>query len=103
MGAGVVIARYYGARKAQEGEKAVHTLVAFGLVAGVVLTVVGMSATPYILRWMGTPETVLSNSVLYFRIYFLKQTGFTILTDKRYERSRATIEGKRRKCRLELY
>ncbi len=78
MGAGVVIARYYGARKSEEVEKAVHTLVAFGLVAGVVLTIVGMLGTPYILQWMGTPESVLSNSVLYFRIYFAGSLGFVM-------------------------
>ena len=64
MGAGVVIARYYGARKKEEVSRAVHTLVAFGLAAGVVLTLVGVLATPFILRWMGTPESVLPNSVL---------------------------------------
>lgn len=78
MGAGVVIARYFGARKLEELEKAVHTLVAFGLVAGVVLTVVGMLATPYILQWMGTPESVLPNSILYFRIYFAGSLGFVM-------------------------
>lgn len=78
MGAGVVIARYYGARKKEEVEKAVHTLVAFGLVAGVLLTLIGMGFTPYILQWMGTPEAVLPNSVLYFRIYFAGSLGFVM-------------------------
>lgn len=78
IGAGVVIARYFGARRLDELEKAVHTLVAFGLVAGVVLTVVGMMATPYILQWMGTPESVLPNSILYFRIYFAGSLGFVM-------------------------
>lgn len=78
MGAGVVIARYYGARKLEEVEKAVHTLVAFGLIAGVVLTVLGMFSTPYILRLMGTPANVLPNSVMYFRIYFAGSVGFVM-------------------------
>lgn len=78
MGAGVVIARYYGARKKEEVSRAVHTLVAFGLAAGVVLTLVGVLATPFILRWMGTPESVLPNSVLYFRIYFAGSLGFVM-------------------------
>ena len=34
MGAGVVIARYYGAKKRDCLQKAIHTTVAFGLVAG---------------------------------------------------------------------
>lgn len=78
MGAGVVIARYYGARKPEEVSKAVHTLAAFGLTAGIVLTLVGVMLTPYILRWMGTPESVLPNSILYFRIYFAGSLGFVM-------------------------
>lgn len=78
MGAGVVIARFYGARKMDMVKKAVHTLVAFGLVAGVTLTVLGMTFTPHILRWMGTPADVLPNSVLYFRVYFAGSLGFVM-------------------------
>lgn len=78
MGAGVVIARYYGARKPEEVSKAVHTLAAFGLAAGLVLTLAGVLLTPYILRWMGTPESVLPNSILYFRIYFSGSLGFVM-------------------------
>lgn len=78
LGAGVVIARYYGAKKYELVEKAVHTLVAFGLVAGVVLTVIGMTFTPHILRLMGTPENVLPNSIVYFRVYFAGSLGFVM-------------------------
>ena len=42
LGAGVVIARYYGARQTERLQTAIHTTVAFGLAAGVVLTAVGM-------------------------------------------------------------
>ena len=70
MGAGVVIARYYGARDYQNMRLAIHTDVAFGLVAGVALTVVGVTFTPTILKWMGTPEEVLPQSIAYFCYYF---------------------------------
>ena len=70
MGAGVVIAKYFGAKDERGVYLAVHTDVAFGLVAGVVLTVLGVAFTPTILRWMKTPENVLPNSIIYFRIYF---------------------------------
>lgn len=69
-GAGVVISRYYGARDEQNLSVAVHTTVAFGLTAGLVLTAVGVWLTPQFLQWMGTPESVLPNSITYFRIYF---------------------------------
>ncbi len=78
MGAGVVIARYYGARSGKEVSLAVHTLTAFGLAAGVALTIAGVLVTPQILRWMGTPESVFPNSVLYFRIYFAGSLGFVM-------------------------
>ena len=71
MGAGVVISRYYGAGEHEKVSRAVHTNVAFGLVSGTVLTIVGMAATPVILRWMGTAPEVLPNSISYFRYYFL--------------------------------
>ena len=70
MGAGVVIARAFGARQYQSMGKAIHTAIAFGLVAGLLLTVVGVALTPLILQWMGTPEEVLPQSILYFRYYF---------------------------------
>ena len=70
MGAGVIIARYYGAKDYEAMGKAIHTAVAFGLVTGLVLTVVGVVMTPMILRWMGTPAEVLPESISYFRYYF---------------------------------
>ena len=69
-GASVVISRYYGARDDAGVRTAVHTTVAFGLVAGVITTIAGVLLTPRLLIWMGTPESVLPNSILYFRIYF---------------------------------
>lgn len=70
VGAGVVVSRYYGARQYEEMRATIHTTIAFGLIAGAVLTVVGVAVTPVILRWMRTPESVMDSSVLYFRIYF---------------------------------
>ncbi|MCI5957130.1 MAG: MATE family efflux transporter [Clostridiales bacterium] len=69
-GASVVISRYFGARDEKNVTVAVHTTVAFGLTAGVVITIVGTLLTPHLLMWMGTPESVLPNSIAYFRIYF---------------------------------
>lgn len=70
VGAGVVVSRYYGAKQYEEMRATIHTTIAFGLISGVVLTVVGVLITPLILQWMQTPESVMESSVLYFRIYF---------------------------------
>ena len=71
MGAGVVIARAYGAEDYEEMSKTIHTAIAFGLVTGALLTVFGVALTPTILRWMGTPKEVLPQSIEYFRYFFL--------------------------------
>ena len=70
MGAGVVIARHYGANQYDPMRKAIHTAIAFGLVTGILLTIAGTTFTPTILRWMDTPEDVLPQSISYFRWYF---------------------------------
>ena len=78
MGAGVVIARYFGAKDYEHMSKAIHTTVAFGLFAGIALTILGMLLAPQILIWMGTPENVMPDSVAYFRIYFLGSLGLVM-------------------------
>ena len=70
MGAGVIIARCFGARDFAAMRRAIHTDVAFGLVAGIALSVIGVVFSPTILRWMGTPAEVLPESISYFRLYF---------------------------------
>ena len=69
MGAGVLIAKSFGAKDYDTLKRAMHTDVAFGLTAGTLLTVLGVALTPTILRWMNTPETVLPQSISYFRYY----------------------------------
>ncbi len=75
MGAGVVIARYYGAKNTEKLQSAIHTTVALGLAAGLALTVIGMYLAPKILVLMGTPAKVLPESVSYFRTYFAGSMG----------------------------
>lgn len=78
IGAGVVIARYFGAGDEENMDRAIHTTVAFGLAAGVVMTVVGMALSPQILILMATPENVMVNSVAYLRLYFAGSLGFVM-------------------------
>ena len=70
VGAGVVISRYFGAKETGKMQLAIHTNIAFNLVVSVVLTVIGTTLTPGILRLMGTPAEVMDLSVEYIRIYF---------------------------------
>ena len=77
-GSGVLISRYFGSREFDKLEKAVHTNVAFSLVAGLLMTVFGVFFTPTLLRWMGTPEDVMELSVTYIRIFFAGSLGLVL-------------------------
>lgn len=78
IGAGVIIARYYGARQIDELQRAIHTAIAFGILCGLLLTAIGILAAPVLLVWMKTPADVLPNSVLYFRIYYMGSLAFVL-------------------------
>ena len=69
LGGSIIISRHYGAQEKDLVDKAIHTTVCFSLFLSVLLTVLGVAFTPTLLRWMGTPENVMPNSVLYFRVY----------------------------------
>ncbi|MEY8353688.1 MATE family efflux transporter [Lachnospiraceae bacterium 54-53] len=69
-GAGVIISQYYGAKEDEKLHWAVHTSIALSLIGGVILTVIGVLMSPLLLRWMGTPEEVMPNSVAFLRIFF---------------------------------
>ena len=69
MGAGVIIAKFFGARDYPAMNRAIHTDIAFGLASGAFLTVFGVLFTPTILAWMQTPAEVMPESVAYFRWY----------------------------------
>lgn len=78
VGASVIISRCFGANDKKGVEDAIHTTIVFALGAGVILTIAGISFTPTILCWMGTPENVMPNSVTYFRIYCMGIVGMVL-------------------------
>ena len=77
-GAGVVIAQYYGAKRQEDVSKAVHTAMAMTLLMGVLFTVLGLWMTPFMLRFMKTPDSVMPQSTTYLTIYFGGMMGLLI-------------------------
>jgi putative MATE family efflux protein len=69
-GATVIISQYYGAKREDMVGYAVHTAIAFSLVGGLVMMLIGIPLAPEVLRAMNTPEDVLEPAILYIRIYF---------------------------------
>ncbi len=78
IGASVIISKCFGAKDKEGVDDAIHTTVVFALIAGAALTVFGVAFTPTILRWMGTPENVMPQSVSYFRIYCMGLIGMVL-------------------------
>lgn len=78
MGSGVLVAKNYGAKNYETMSRAIHNSIALALISGLLLTILGMTTTPYLLQLMGTPSEVMPNSVIYFRIYFLGSVPFVL-------------------------
>ncbi len=78
IGAGVVIARFFGAKNTTEMRRAIHTTVLFGFTAGAVVTAVGVLLSPKILVLMDTPAEVLGQSVAYLKVYFAGAIGLVM-------------------------
>lgn len=70
-GATVIISQYYGAKRKEMVEYAVHTAIAFSILGGLVIMALGWILAPIMLQAMGTPADVMPHAVTYIRIYFL--------------------------------
>ena len=70
-GASVIIAQLFGARRAEDVSRAVHTTIALAIASGALLTAVGLLFSERILQLMGTPAEVMAFAVPYLSIYFL--------------------------------
>lgn len=69
-GASVTISQYYGGKDKENIGKAVHTSIALAIVGGIIIMIIGLFSAPYALKLMGTPKEIMSDSLLYIRIYF---------------------------------
>lgn len=71
VGANVIAAREFGAKKDTELQKTVHTSMLLGLYSGILLAVLGICLTGRILVLMQTPGEILGLASLYLKIFFL--------------------------------
>ena len=80
LGTNVLAGRYYAAHDHQSMSDVVHTSMAFALVGGIVMGLVGILGSGPALRLMDTPENVLGEALLYIRVYFLGMPFFMMYT-----------------------
>lgn len=69
-GSGVIIAQVFGASDRRRLSEGIHTAYAYALIGSLLFTIVGFLSSPAILSAMNTPAELMTDSVLYLRIYF---------------------------------
>ena len=74
-GAGVVVSQYYGAKRYDKVQDAVHTSMLLTAILSVVFTILGVAMVPAMLRLMRTPDNVFAHSASYLTIYFAGMAG----------------------------
>lgn len=69
-GAGVIVSRYFGAKKDGELSITIHTFMLFTIYFSVLVTVLGLFLSPILLSALNTPENIFNDANVYLQIYF---------------------------------
>jgi len=71
IGAGVVVARHFGAKRHDNVYRSVHTAILMSIISGIAVMLIGFCGAEFFLKLMGSPDDVRPLATLYLRIYFL--------------------------------
>jgi len=69
VGSGVIISQFFGAKQTDQLRKAVSTAFIFQGVAGVILSIVGISLSRPLLQLLRTPPEIINDAAAYMHIY----------------------------------
>ena len=70
-GATVVISHGFGAEDKEKLTRAVHTAIAFSILAGAFITALGIWLAPHALQWTKNPQEIMLDATVYLRLYCL--------------------------------
>ena len=71
VGANVMVANFFGAKKKDDLSETVHTAISVSVISGCILSVIGFFFAPEILKLMNTPDDVIGLAAVYMKTYFL--------------------------------
>ncbi|MBQ6559241.1 MAG: MATE family efflux transporter [Erysipelotrichaceae bacterium] len=75
MGAGILIAKYYGAKDEHNLKKTLDTAIIFGIVGGIILTVLSELFLPSLMHICNIGGDIFEDAQAYLRVYFLGNTA----------------------------
>jgi len=70
VGAGVTAAQAIGAKNDEALHKTIHTAMPLSVICGVIATILGIAFSEKLLILMNTPDSVLTLSDIYIKVYF---------------------------------
>lgn len=71
LGGSILVSQYKGARNIEKIKKAVSTILIFGALGGLIVSIIGIVLAPFFAKLMNVPEDILVMCVSYLRIYFI--------------------------------
>ena len=77
-GATIVIAQFFGAKRYDDVNRAVHTSISLVLSSCLFITVAGLLLSPSLLRLMKTPDSVFADADVYLKVYFIGSSATMI-------------------------
>ncbi len=70
-GAGVLFARYYGAKDKKGLHDSIHTALTMAMIIGLTMAVIGIVFAPLLLKIVDCPADVRDSALVYLRVYFI--------------------------------
>ena len=78
LGASVMAGQYFSSENYKGMHDTVHTSIAFAIIGGIFMSILGFFGSPWALSAMDTPTNIFSDALLYIRIYFLGMPFFML-------------------------
>lgn len=75
MGAGIVTAKYYGARDNENLKKSIDSIIVFGIVGGICLTLLSELFLPQMMKIINIADDIFDLSLRYLRYYLIGNTA----------------------------
>ena len=75
MGAGILVARYYGAKDSHNLKRTLDTAIVFALAGGVIITAVSELFLPFLMKLCNIGGDIYQDAFSYLRVYFIGNTA----------------------------